>query len=42
MKDILTKMVEGSIDFHIHGSPDPFVERIADASLWKIKSAPNR
>lgn len=32
MKDIITKMIEGSVDFHIHVSPDPFVERIADAN----------
>ena len=31
MKEIMMKMIEGSVDFHIHVSPDPFVERIADA-----------
>ncbi len=32
MKDLVTELMNGSIDFHIHVSPDPFVERIADAN----------
>ena len=32
MKEVMMKMIEGSVDFHIHVSPDPFVERIADAN----------
>jgi hypothetical protein len=32
MKDIVTQFLDGSVDFHIHVSPDPFVERIADAN----------
>ncbi len=32
MKEIITKMIEGSVDFYIHVLPAPFFERIADAN----------
>jgi hypothetical protein len=31
MKEIVRELIEGSVDFHIHISPDPYRERIADA-----------
>ena len=31
MKEVIKRLVEGSVDFHIHASPDPHVERVADA-----------